>query len=156
MRTLKAIKSRETLYWVLSEHYKALAEAGSPKALLEDYAQLLRGLGAQKEPYSHHKAKRRYPNGSEPDARALDISSLLDAPLERLESAINDSETSRRALEALAVQRFSVPKGSLRQYSNKQLLTEKLRSLIHSERTHQTIGEIARMHETQDSMRAGG
>jgi len=77
---------------------------------------------------------------------------IQKASLNDLGRLVNDEAIPRRDLEHIAIQRFSVPRGSMRGFSNKQTLVEKLRSLIDNERAHETIGAVARgeAKKTQD------
>lgn len=139
MISKSTIRHPDALLRVLSAQYKVLSESGSATDLLEDYSQLLAEIRNLRSASSRNSTSR-----AKTDASITDVSLLLTAGLDQLESLVNDETTSRRVLEALAVHRFSVPKGSMRKYSNKQLLVDKLSTLIQNERAHQTIKEIAR------------
>ena len=67
-----------------------------------------------------------------------------------LEELVNNEGTSRADLEFVAAERFSVPRGSMRSFSNREMLIAKLRTLIGNERTHQTIGAVARGESKRD------
>ncbi len=146
MRKKNGNTESEKLVRVLTAHFKALVEAQSDEALLTEYSALLRFLRSRRSDFFHPRARDPHPN---PKARKTPLSAasrekLQDASLDELERLVNDDRTSRRHLEAIAIQRFSVPSGSMRSFSNRQMLVEKLRSLISSERTHDTIGTVAR------------
>jgi hypothetical protein len=70
--------------------------------------------------------------------------SSVGAPLEELERIVADRTTPRSILESIAITRFSVPRGSMRTFMNKEMLINKLEILIENERTHLTIGAVAR------------
>ncbi|MGO9304923.1 MAG: hypothetical protein ACLP3R_14730, partial [Candidatus Korobacteraceae bacterium] len=63
---------------------------------------------------------------------------------------LNNEETPRSDLEQIAIVRFSVPSGSMRSFSNKRMLVDKLRTLVENERAHETIGEVARGNSRTD------
>jgi hypothetical protein len=69
---------------------------------------------------------------------------LWGASLSEIEQLVNRVDLSRKDLEHIAIQRFSVPRGSMRSFSNRQMLLDKLHSLISNERTHETISSVAR------------
>jgi len=69
---------------------------------------------------------------------------LRNASLDDIEKAVSDEATGRKDLECIAIQRFSVPRGSMRRFSNKRMLVDKLRTLINNERAHVTISTVAR------------
>lgn len=68
---------------------------------------------------------------------------VLDVPLDELENIVVSQEASRRMLESIAVDRFHVPKGSMRSYSSVDILREKIIQLIENARTHLAIADIA-------------
>lgn len=125
----------------LTAHFKALVAARSDEALLTQYSALLRFLRSQPQGFlaGHSRAKRAEASSQPPDSP-----DLLSVSLAELERIVDDEATPRRLLENIAVQRFSVPRGSMRSFSNRQMLVDKLRSLISNEQTHQTIGKVAR------------
>jgi hypothetical protein len=69
---------------------------------------------------------------------------LRRASLDDIAKLVSDEETPRKHLECIAIQRFSVPRGSMRSFSNKRMLVDKILTLIANERTHETIGAVAR------------
>jgi hypothetical protein len=64
--------------------------------------------------------------------------------LDAIEKIVTDEKSPRGILERIAIARFHVPKGSMRSFQNMEMLREKLLIRIQNERTHQTIGEMAR------------
>lgn len=146
MRKKNGNTESEKLVKVLTAHFKALVEAQSDEALLTQYSALLRFLRSRRSDFFHPTADDPQRN-SKARKSALSGTSremLQDASLDELERLVNDDRTSRKDLESIAIQRFSVPSGSMRSFSNRQMLVEKLRSLIGSERTHDTISTVAR------------
>jgi len=134
---------------VLTAHYHALACARSDETVLKQYAALLRFLRSKHASFleEHGKPKR---TGTERPLLSPTINEdeLRNASLDELERIVSDGGTSRKNLEFIAIQRFSVPRGSMRSFSNKQMLVDKLRTLIRNERTHETIGAVARGQST--------
>lgn len=70
--------------------------------------------------------------------------SIVDLPLEKLESMISDGKLSRRQLELIANVRFGVPTGSMRSFPRVEFLVLKLMNLIENERTHRVIDAAAK------------
>jgi hypothetical protein len=129
---------------VLTAHYHALAAARSDETVLKHYAALLRFL---KSNYSYLLEKGRVKRpGTELSRSSHTISEdrLRKVSLSDLDKIVSDEKTPRKDLEFIAIQRFSVPRGSMRSFSNKQMLIDKLRTLIGNERAHETIGAVAR------------
>jgi hypothetical protein len=129
---------------MLTAHYNSLALAQCDESILRQYSALLRYLRSRPDAFL---------DGRSPANRHEDESTLLPtlfeqglqtASLDDLQILVNDQEVPRKLLERVAIERFSVPQGSMRSYSNKQELVEKLRSLIDNERAHQIIGAVAR------------
>jgi len=137
-------KEGSLLLKVLTAHFKALVSAGSDETVLKQYAALLRFLKSERGKFleSSINAKRRsvLPEHSP----KITTDQLRGASLDDLDRLVNDDATARRDLEFIAIQRFSVPRGSMRSFSNKHMLVEKLRALISNERAHETIGAVAR------------
>lgn len=64
--------------------------------------------------------------------------------LDRVSEALSNAETTRAQLEAIAVGRFQVPRGSLRSLGSMEQLREKISTLVENERTHQNISSVAK------------
>lgn len=69
---------------------------------------------------------------------------VRELSIEEVTSIINDERVPRRLLEQIAIQRFGVPKGSMRKWGSKESLRDKISTMLRNERTHRTIGEVAR------------
>src|SRR5205823_11556642 len=122
----------------------ALVSARSDETVLKQYAALLRFLKSNHPALleEHGRVKssstdrsRVFPTISEDEVR--------NASLDGLEKLVSSDETSRKDLEFIAIRRFSVRRGSMRCFSNRQMLVDKLRTLIRNERSHETIGAVA-------------
>jgi len=129
---------------VLTAHFRALVSARSDDSVLRQYSALLRFLKSGKGKFleSSFQAGHRADHGR-PSATLSD-EELRRASLDDLEKLVNDEATPRKDLECIAIQRFSVPRGSMRSFPNKRMLVNKLLTLIANERTHETIGAVAR------------
>ncbi|HEY0430724.1 MAG TPA: hypothetical protein VGC61_02865 [Pyrinomonadaceae bacterium] len=128
---------------ILAAHYHALVEAGSDESILRQYEALLRFLRSKPQLlegllHAKHRTDRHKALPS------LNEDELRRASLDDIDKLVSDEATARKDLEYIAIQRFSVPRGSMRSFSNKQMLVDKLRTLIANERTHETIGVVAR------------
>lgn len=134
----------ELLVKVLTAHYESLVSAQSNAGLLREYAALLRFLKTRKgRAYDASKRKARPPRVSGP-THWPSSESVAEASLDDIERIVSDEKSSRKQLEQIAIYRFSVPSGSMRSFSSKAMLVEKIQTLIRNERTHDTIGEVAR------------
>jgi hypothetical protein len=128
---------------VLTAHFNALVSARSDEAVLKQYSALLRFIRSRPADFLEDEGYRK--RRADPVLKSgLNEENLQRVSLTDLEKLVNDEVTSRRDLERIAIERFSVPRGSMRSFSNKQALIDKLRSLIDNERAHETIGAVAR------------
>lgn len=140
---MKETAESDLLLKVLTAHFHSLASAKCDDVLLKEYSALLRFLRSKKGRSLEEifgTADRHRSRGT----ITLKAEQLRRMTLVDLEKLINDEATSRTDLEFVAMERFSVPRGSMRSFSNRQMLVTKLRTLIANERTHQTIGAVAR------------
>src|ERR1035438_1689051 len=144
-------KEGRALLKVLTTHYHSLVSARSDEAILRRYSDLLRylrsgGFKVLDPARAEHRPDRRLPS-------LLDAGTLGKASLDELERLVNDEAIPRKDLEFIAIERFSVPRGSMRSFYNRQMLVEKLHTLIRNERTHDTIRTVAReqANRTPDS-----
>jgi hypothetical protein len=147
-KAMKDNKSGETesgtLLRVLTAQYNALVAAGAGEPLLREYSALLRFWRLNRDivlrrathATGHPEWTSSLPSTSDEQLRS--------ASLSEIEKLVNREDISRKELEHVAIQRFSVPRGSMRSFSNRQMLLDKLRTLIGNERTHQTISSVAR------------
>jgi hypothetical protein len=133
--------SSADLLKVLTAHYNSLVSARSDESLVREYAALLRFLRS-----THGKAiigKKQRTGSSAQRPPNVTAEQLRTASLDDIERLVINVETPRKDLEFIAIERFSVPRGSMRSFSNRQMLVDKLRTLIANERTHQTITAVA-------------
>jgi hypothetical protein len=138
-------QDRGALLKVLTAHYRTLVSARSDETILRQYASLLRFLKARPPRFLDERGDGKAPRS----ARSRPIPTITEeelrnASLDDLESIVTDPKTARKNLEFIAIQRFSVPRGSMRAFANMEMLVEKLRTLIGNERAHQAIGSVAR------------
>jgi len=126
---------------VLTAHYNSLVSARSDESLVREYAALLRFLRSPQgkaiigQKQRTGSSARRPPN--------VTAEQLRTASLDDIERLVMDDHTPRKDLEFIAIERFSVPRGSMRSFSNRQMLVDKLLTLTANERTHQTITAVA-------------
>jgi hypothetical protein len=137
--------SISTLVRVLSTHYEGLVTASANETMLRQYASLLRFLkskrGANLREIFADPVVDVTPRTP---AYSLTEDQISKLSLDELERLANDEATPRKDLECVAIQRFKVPRGSMRSYSNRRMLVDKLRVLISNERAHTTIDTVAR------------
>jgi hypothetical protein len=130
---------------VLTAHYQALVSARSDKNILRQYASLLRALRSKSlHLLGQDEGPKTARNSRSRPLSAIRAEELHEATLDDLEKLVTDSKTIRKDLELIAIQRFSVPRGSMRKFANREMLVDKLRTLIGNERSHEAIGVVAR------------
>lgn len=78
------------------------------------------------------------------EQRESEAHQVADIALSDVEKILKRETTTRSELEAIAVGRFSVPRGSLRSIGNAEQLKELIVSFVNNEKTHQSISEVAR------------
>ena len=114
--------------------------------LLKTYKKLLRYLRSRpaetisdilRETVStnQNKLKRIQPDLSMPEIQAMTIVKILDLA--------SNKETPRKYLEQIAAVRFGVTKGGLSVLQNRHALSEKIRTLVRNENTHESITRAA-------------
>jgi hypothetical protein len=141
-------KESGTLLKVLTAHYRALVSARSDKTILKQYASLLRALKSRPSHFVDERGSAKVTRAARfHPSPTINQDELRNASLNDLERIVTDAGTARKDLEFIALQRFSVPHGSMRSFSDREMLVDKLRTLIGNERTHETIGAVAREHE---------
>ena len=136
-------KETGVLLNVLTAHYHGLVAARSDETVLRQYARLLRLLKS-KNRYLEELAPSNHPRKAPIPSPNLSEEELRECSLDDIDKLVKDDATARKDLEFIAIKRFSVPRGSMRSFSNKQMLVDKLRTLIANERTHETIRTVAR------------
>lgn len=146
IQTKDDIGSIKTLLKVLSKHYDILVSAGSDKTLLKEYSALLKFLRSMKREefdriFSRTSARLPKLPQSQPQ---FDDSEIVNFSIAQLDNLINEEGTSRKLLERIAIHRFNVPAGSMRSFSNRRMLVEKLLTLVQNEQAHSTIDSVAR------------
>lgn len=144
-------KDNGTLLKVLTAHYHSLVAARSDETILKQYAALLRFLRSGKTQFLEERGQSKHRADTRKLMPTMSDEELRRASLDDIDRLVSDESTTRKNLEYIAIQRFSVPRGSMRSFSNRQMLVEKLRTLISNERTHETISAVARGQAKQTS-----
>lgn len=131
----------------LTAHYRALVSARADEIVLRQYASLLRFLKSNPPDFLDERGDAKVARAARVrPVPSINEEELHKASLNDLEAIVTDAKTARKDLEFIAIQRFSVPHGSMRSFSNREMLVDKLRTLIGNERAHQAIGAVAREH----------
>jgi hypothetical protein len=126
---------------ILTDHFNALVHAGADEEILHEYSALLQFLRARRgKPLEAPVTSETKHNTS----TKFTENEIRSASLEKIAQIICDETSSRKDLEFVAIHRFSVPKGSMRSFSNRKMLVDKLQVLAANEKAHVTIGEVAR------------
>lgn len=142
--TVNDKSSFERVLRLLSLQRKALADAGADANLLGTYNAIVRHLSKLTEQEVETLLNASKGRSQEQVLSNAQLARLAALSLEEIEAVMSNEHASRKQLEAIAVSRFHVPKGSLRSFQNVQNLREKLFTMIRNERAHQTISEVAR------------
>ncbi len=137
-------KDIDALLKVLSAHFNALVSARSDETVLRQYSALLRFLKTRNSAFLRSPSLEKHRPEPSRLLPTLTEEEIRGASLDDLDKLVSNEATARKDLEFIAIQRFSVPRGSMRSFSNKRMLIDKLKTLISNERTHQTIGAVAR------------
>jgi len=128
----------------LSEQRRVLVAAGCDPALADDYAALIRFLRRARPEELRRIFVGRSMDYGPPDKVDRPKAELANMSASELENLINDSGAPRKLLEQVAILRFHVPRGSIRSFSNREALVEKLLTLLRNEQAHSTIETVAR------------
>ena len=93
-------------------------------ALLKQYSALLRFLKSGKGKLLENSFDAEPRIGATRQLPTLGEEELRRASLDDIAKWVSDEATPRKDLEFIAIQRFSVPRGSMRSFSNKGMLIE--------------------------------
>lgn len=130
---------------VLTAQYDTLRVARSDPALLDKFAALLKyPRSVNLDDMERILSVQILPKISNTSSFDIANGPLADVSLDEIERIANNEATSRKELEQIAIQRFKVPKGSMRSFSTKDMLVEKILTLVRNERAHTIIGNVAR------------
>lgn len=120
----------------LKRDLASLKEVGADQEFLDTYTRLVEVAGRALSTSSG--------NGRKADASKQAISSRVRGmSLDQLEEFVGNEDISRASLEVIATDVFSVPKGSLRSYRNKEELLRKVIALIEGRKAHISIERLA-------------
>lgn len=118
--------------------FRSTAKAsGADLEFLDAYDEIL----AQLQSGASHVTVSGKPSHVDPLLQPKRVITLTPQAVERI---VAQEGTSRKQLEAIAVNRFEIPKGSLRSWSTIDQLREKILTMARNERAHQTIARLAR------------
>lgn len=132
---------------IIDGQRRLLIEAGADSEVIYSFDALLRYLHRLPESQIDRIMNGGRPSGDD-RAKRDKIEAASQLSLSYVEEAVNNSEVTRSDLEAIAIGRFQVPKGSMRSLGNMDNLREKIRTLVQNERAHTTITEVARETKT--------
>ena len=127
---------------IVDAQRRALIEAGAQAEVVSALEAIIRHLHRMPEHQIQRMLGRgKGKTGRQEQERAIEAASTLS--LDDVERLLAHEETSRFELEALAIGRFHVPRGSMRSLRNISILREKLETLVQNERMHATIADVA-------------
>jgi hypothetical protein len=144
----------ERLTRVLHEQRRVLITAGCDEQIAYEYIALIRFLRSA----TPEELRRVFPErASTPKVTIKELeqsdSELVNMSGREIERLISNVSTPRKILERIAIHRFRVPSGSMRSFSNRKMLVEKLTTLLHNEQAHATIETVARGQGNSSAMR---
>jgi hypothetical protein len=129
---------------LMDGYRRLLNDANSDPELLNAYTAIVRYLHALPD-YQIAKILGDKRAGSEARAKRDAAEAAASSfSLVEIENILNSEETTRVQLEAIAIGRFQVPRGSMRSLGNIDNLREKLSTLVQNERAHAAISDVAR------------
>lgn len=132
---------------LISDQRQMLSHAGCDKGTIEGFDDLLLFLrSASPEELDRVFVSSERRQTSLPEPPKLSDETIEVLPASDLVQIVGDDTTPRKTLERIAILRFRVPRGSMRSFSNKTTLVEKLRTLVRNEQAHATIEAVARGH----------
>jgi hypothetical protein len=135
----------ERLVKLLSDQRRALVTAGCDETILVQYAALIRFLkSATANEIGRIFVEPAITRKTEAEETEWSDEQVSNMPGAKVQSVIDDDSTLRKLLERIAILRFHVPRGSMRSFSNRQMLVAKLLTLLQNEQTHATIETVAR------------
>lgn len=119
-------------------------EAGANSELLDALSAIIRHLN--KLPPSQIDKIFSVQKAADPERKWQAELRAVDLSLDEIEHIVEDNDVTRRELEAIAIARFHVPRGSMRSLGNIDRLRDKLRTFVQNEKTHTTITEVAKSY----------
>lgn len=136
----------DKLLKVLGEQRRMLVAAESDETLIDQYGALIRFLRAANVEELGWIFSEHPPSYKSAASEELEISEaeLANMPRDEVERIISDESTPRKYLERIAIYRFQVPRGSMRRFSNREMLVGKLSTLLQNEQAHSAIEAVAR------------
>jgi hypothetical protein len=138
------IKGIGTLLRVLGEQRRVLMVAGCNNVILQQYDAFIRFLRLAPPDELHRIFGDALISQYSTDGFEQGEAEITDMSASEVERVINDDTTPRKTLERIAIYRFRVPRGSMRSFSNRGMLVEKLTTLLRNEQAHRAIETVAR------------
>lgn len=121
-----------------------LREAEASTAVIDTLGNIVKHLNRM-PPHSIDRLMGKVGGKSPKQERLeLQIQRAKSLSIKEVERIIERPEISRIELEAIAIGRFEVPKGSMRSFSNIELLREKLATFVQNEKSHLAISRLAK------------
>lgn len=127
---------------VLHSMKRSLVVAGATEAVLIDLSAILSYLDSLPVSDAESILLEREIVASPKKNRPQDLTFVRGLSDSAIEAIISSSDVSRKLLEEIAVERFHVPRGSVRSFKRIEDLREKISTLIRNARAHQTIVDV--------------
>lgn len=129
---------------IISSQREQLRHADAPQSIIDALEKIVSHLNR----LPPHAVNRLIGNAGQksPKQERLEqqIERAKSLSIKEVERIIERSEISRLELEAIAIGRFEVPKGSMRSFTNIDLLREKLQTFVQNEKSHIAISRLAK------------
>lgn len=132
---------------LLNEQHRVIVAAGGNKQIISEYSALIRFLkSASAQELDHIFSTPSLLHSQQFYEPELAETELVDISRSEVEKLIGNEATPRRYLESIAIHRFKVPRGSMRSFSSRGMLVEKLQTMLRNEQAHAAIETVARRH----------
>ncbi|WP_448658656.1 hypothetical protein ACPVPU_14395 [Sphingomonas sp. CJ99] len=143
MKSMTKISQFRVVVKIIDGQRRLLSEAGADAELISSFDAIVRHLHRLPESQVYRIIEGARPSG-EDRAKREKIEAASRLSLSHVEAAVDNNELTRSDLEAIAIGRFQVPRGSMRSIGNIENLRDKIRTLVQNERAHATITKVAR------------
>jgi hypothetical protein len=129
---------------VLDAQRKMLIDAGAEHGTIDALSAIIRHLNGLSELSVLKIVDGKRHRDSLRSRKDQDAAIAANATLDTIEELLSNERTTRLQLEAIAIGRFQVPRGSLRSLGNIDQLRDKISTLVRNERAHETISSVAK------------
>lgn len=130
------IEDRKVAISIIEGQIRALTASGASPSVIKALKSIVQNAKKDLGETPKHR-KEAYEEKKENITK-----NYYDASLSEIERIINENP-SRMDLESIAIQRFNVPKGSIRSLGGKEGIIRAITSFIRNQKAHTTISDLA-------------